>query len=120
MSQYMILIYEDEAAWAKAGRKELDQAVKDHTAFGRRHAGVVCDAAALEPTASATSIRRNPANRIIITKGPFAEPGQALGGYYLIEACSPAEAVEVASHALGPVAADLALRQSPPPPGQRP
>lgn len=102
MSQYMILIYEDEAAWAKAGRKELDQAVEDHTAFGRRHAAVVCDAAALEPTASATSIRRTAAHGIIITKGPFAEPGQALGGYYLIEASGRAEAVEVAKQVPAP------------------
>jgi len=102
MSQYMILIYEDEAAWAQAGRKELDQAIKDHTAFGRRHAAVVCDAAALEPTASATSIRRNPANRIIITTGPFAVSGQALGGYYLIEVDGRAEAMEVAKQVPAP------------------
>ncbi len=33
MAQYLVLIYEDETAWANATEEDHAQAVKDHTAF---------------------------------------------------------------------------------------
>ena len=48
------------------------------------------------PTETATTVRvRN--GETLLTDGPFAETKEQLGGYYLIEASSLDDAVEVAS-----------------------
>jgi hypothetical protein len=92
MAQYLILIYENEAgysdpaAWQAAGE-----------AHGRFPGQVAEKGAellggnALQPTATATSIRGD-----VVTDGPFAETKEALGGYYLIEAKDLDQALEVA------------------------
>ncbi len=46
---------------------------------------------ALQPTATATSVRDD-----IVTDGPFVETKEALGGYYLIEAADLDQALAVA------------------------
>ncbi len=43
--------------------------------------GEILNGNALQPTATATSIRGD-----IVTDGPFVETKEALGGYYLVEA----------------------------------
>jgi hypothetical protein len=71
------------------------------------HECLACDAAlrtsghcvaseALEPVASATTVRvRN--GRISISDGPFAETKEALAGFYLIEARDLNEAIQLAA-----------------------
>ena len=51
---------------------------------------------ALQPTATATTIRRDGAGGFTVTDGPFAETKEALGGYYLIEAADLDEAIAIA------------------------
>ena len=46
---------------------------------------------ALQPTATATSIRGD-----VVTDGPFAETKEALGGFYLIEARDLDQALDIA------------------------
>ena len=96
MAQYAILIYEDEASWAGAGQEAFDQALKEHTAFGETNASVLRGGNALQPTDTATSIRKDSSGGFAITDGPFAESKEALGGYYLIEAADLDEAIAVA------------------------
>ena len=40
MAQYLILLYEDEAAWANADQATAEQIMKEHIAFGENNAGV--------------------------------------------------------------------------------
>jgi hypothetical protein len=96
MSQYLILIYEDEAKWANVTPQESEQIHKEHTVFWERNSGAVRGGNALHPTGSATSVRRDSGGGFTVTDGAFAETKEALGGYYLIEAADLDEAVAVA------------------------
>ena len=90
MAQYLVLIYEDEAAWA-AGGPAAEAASKAHAEFGQKHADVLLGGNALQPTSTATTIRDG-----VVTDGPFAETKEALGGYYLIEADDLDQALAIA------------------------
>ena len=96
MSQYLILIYADEAQWAGATPEENGQLTKEHMEFGQRHAGVIRGGNALQGTSTATSVRPGPDGGAMVTDGPFAETKEALGGYYLIEAADLDQALAVA------------------------
>jgi hypothetical protein len=90
MAQYLVLIYEDEAAWA-AGGPAAEAVSRAHVEFGQAHGGAVLGGNALQPTSTATTIRDG-----VVTDGPFAETKEALGGYYLIEADDLDQALAVA------------------------
>ncbi len=77
MSQYLILIYGDEAQWAGATPDENAQLLKEHSEFAQRHANVMRGGNALQSTATATAIRPEPAGSTV-TDGPFAETKEAL------------------------------------------
>jgi hypothetical protein len=96
MAQYLVLIYEDEAAWAGAGQAEFDQVMKGHMAFGENHKASLHGGNALQPAGTATCIRRDSSGDFAVTDGPFAETKEALGGYYLIEAADLDEAIAIA------------------------
>ena len=96
MAQYAILIYEDESSWADAGQEAFDQALEEHTAFSRDHAAVLRGGSALQPTGTATSVRKDPSGGFAITDGAFAETKEALGGFYIVEAADLDEAIAVA------------------------
>jgi hypothetical protein len=96
MAQYLVLIYEDEAAYATADREVLDQTLKAHNEFSGNNAGALRGGNALQPTSTATSIRTDPSGGLTVTDGPFAETKEALGGYYMIEADNLDDAIAVA------------------------
>src|SRR5450631_2527065 len=96
MSQYLILIYADEAQWASASPEENAQFTKEHMDFGQQHADVIRGGNALQPTNTATSVRPDPAGSFTVTDGPFAETKEALGGYYVIEAADLDKALAIA------------------------
>lgn len=96
MSQYLILIYEDESAWANAGETQAGQIMADHATFGEKNATALRGGNALEPTTTATSLRSDGAGGFSVTDGAFAEAKEALGGYYVVEAADLDEAVAIA------------------------
>ena len=63
-----------------------------------REAGVLLDVAALYPTTEGTRIRIS-GGKGIVTDGPFAETKEAIGGFWLINVNSKAEAIEWAKRA---------------------
>ena len=84
MSQYLILIYEDEAGYASATPEVLGEVMEAHnqfTAAVETQGAKIVGGEALQPTTTATSVRGSD-----VTDGPFVETKEALGGYYLIEA----------------------------------
>ena len=94
MSQYLILIYEDEAFYASASPEQLGQVLEAHNRFAEQVGelgATMLGGNALQPTVTATSIRDD-----VVTDGPFAETKEALGGYYLIEAADLDQALAVA------------------------
>jgi hypothetical protein len=91
MSQYLILIYEDEAGYVEGGGAMWAEVGAEHGVFGGANEKALLGGNALQPSATATSIRGG-----VVTDGPFAETKEALGGYYLIEAADLDEAIAVA------------------------
>jgi hypothetical protein len=96
MAQYLILIYEDEAPYAAGDQATSEQVMKAHQDFGTTHGAALRGGNALQPTSTATSIRRDSAGSVAVTDGPFAETKEALGGYYIVEAADLDEAIAVA------------------------
>jgi hypothetical protein len=102
VAQYLILIYEDESAWDDADVEIFGQIIKNHQEFTANNAAVVRGGNALQPTATASSLRGDPSGRVTVTDGPFAETKEALGGYYLIEAADLDEALAIAKQVPAP------------------
>ena len=94
MAEYLILIFEDENAYATATPDVFQQVMDAHNRFAGQvgeKGGKIIEGRALQPTSTATTIRND-----VVTDGPFAETKEALGGYYLIEARDLDHALEIA------------------------
>ena len=102
MAQYLILIYEDESAWDSADPDTFGRLMSDHQQFSATNSDALRGGDALQPTATATSVRRDPSGQVTITDGPFAETKEALGGYYVIEAADLDEALALAKQVPAP------------------
>jgi hypothetical protein len=96
--QYLMLIYDVEADWAKmsaaeqaAMYKEYGQFTKQISESGNHRAGHQ-----LKPIATATTVRLRDGKRLV-TDGPFAETKEQLGGFYLVEAQDLDEAISIAA-----------------------
>jgi hypothetical protein len=98
----MVLIYEDEASLADADQETFERMLKAHREFGERNAASLRGGNALQPSASATSLRRDASGEVMMIDGPFAETREALGGYYLVEAADLDEALAVARQVPAP------------------
>jgi hypothetical protein len=94
MTEYLILIYERESAYAEGGPELFQEVGAAHSRFAGQvgeKGGKLLGGKALQPTPTATSIRDD-----VVTDGPFVETKEALGGYYLIEARDLDHALEIA------------------------
>ena len=91
--QYLVLIYEDEKRFAN-GYPESEFA--EYGAFGKKYASAIKAGNALQPTATAKTVRVRD-GKVLTSDGPFAETKEQLGGYYLIEAASIDEAASIAT-----------------------
>jgi hypothetical protein len=96
MAEYLLLIYGEEAALGSAEPETFSQMMKGHQVFGERNAAALRGGNALQPTATATSVRVDSTGRFVVTDGAFAETKEALGGYYLVEAADLDEALALA------------------------
>ena len=84
MSQYMILIYEDEAGYASAAPEVYGEVMDAHNQFAAGVEGLgakLLGGDALRAVGTATSIRGTE-----VTDGPFVETKEVLGGYYMVDA----------------------------------
>jgi len=85
--QYMLLIYEPEAAYAAASETTLTEIVGKHMALSQemREKGVLLGGDGLQTTDTATTVHNGPGGAQTLHDGPFAETREQLGGYYLID-----------------------------------
>lgn len=95
--QYMVLIYNEESN-PPADAPAMDEVIAAYNAYGSmlRGRGAWLASEALQPTATATTIRVRD-GRTLTTDGPFAETKEVLGGFYQIEAKDLDEALELAA-----------------------
>ena len=96
--QYMLLIYDDENVWGSMGEDERNGVMREYFEFTNevKEAGKYVAGDALQPTSTSKSVRLRD-GQTTTTDGPFAETKEALGGYYLIDVDSDAEALEWAA-----------------------
>ena len=109
--KYLCLIYEDETFWTRTPKPELDAIMAEYRVFGTTYipSGHVLGGNALQPTATATTIRvRN--GKMSTTDGPFAETREQLGGYYRLEAKDLNEAIQIAAKIPGAKTGSVEVR----------
>jgi len=96
MSQYMLLVYEEELDEAGQAEREktLPMLVELHA--GLREAGLLVGVQRLHSSGSATSVRVRDAETEI-TDGPFAVTKEVLAGYYILDCADLDEAIRQAA-----------------------
>ena len=99
--QYLLQIFEDETFWNRTPPEEIGEMMAGYRQFGIDVGERMVGGNALQPTATATSVRVRDGERLV-TDGPFAETKEQLGGYYLLECKDLDEAIEWAKKAPAP------------------
>ncbi len=105
MAKYMLLIYGDESAFANPTPDQWDQMMQAHQAFAQgvtAQGGKILGGDALQPTATATTVRSDVTGDQVVTDGPFVETKEALGGFYLLEAGDLDQAIAFARQCPAP------------------
>ena len=86
MARYLVLLHEDEKAWAAASPDERSQAYADHEAFTAacaRDGHEILGGLELQPAATSLLVRRLD-GASVVSDGPYAETVEQLGGYYVV------------------------------------
>ena len=96
MSQFLILIYDNESKWMESSPDVSERLLAGHNAFGEKNEKAIQGGNALQSVSTATTIRPDGAGGFTVTDGPFVETKEALGGYYLVEAADLDEAIALA------------------------
>jgi hypothetical protein len=96
MPNYLVMIYDNEAAWVTAEENRAEELMKEHVAFAEANGRFLRGGDQLAGSETATSIRQQSDGSISVTDGTFAETKEVLGGYYVIEAADLDEALTVA------------------------
>jgi hypothetical protein len=107
--RYLLLIYGNESA--ELNPDEMQKMMGAYNAFTEevKSAGAMQAAEALQPTATATTVRvRN--GETLITDGPFADTKEQLGGFYLLDCKNLDEAVAYAAKIPGAQAGSIEVR----------
>lgn len=109
--KYLLLIYSDEKAEASMSKEESDAWMGEYWAYTEdmQKAGVSLAGEALQPTATATTVRVKDGKKLT-THGPFAETKEQLGGYYLLDCKNLDEAIEWAAKCPGARTGSIELR----------
>jgi hypothetical protein len=96
--QYLMLIYHNEADWAKLTPAQQGAMYQDYGQFTKEitEKGKFIAGSQLKPVATATTVRVRDGKRVT-TDGPFAETKEQLGGYYLVDANDLDEAIAIAA-----------------------
>ncbi|MCT9820833.1 YciI family protein [Microbacterium sp. W1N] len=90
--RYLMLVLTDPAlSDAEEGPITIEQWVDETYGAGRAVEGD-----RLRPAAEAKTVRRR-RGEVIVSDGPFAEGYELIGGFDVLEAASPEEAIEIAS-----------------------
>lgn len=108
--QYVLLIYGAESTEAVPDDQMSDE-LDRYDVFTQhlRERGAMVAGEALQPTATATTVRVAD-GRTITTDGPFAETKESLGGFYLVEAADLDEAIAYAAMIPGATHGSIEVR----------
>jgi hypothetical protein len=96
MSQYMLLVYEEEVDPAEQAEREQVTPMLVELHRSLREAGLLVGVQRLHSAESATSVRVRD-GQTEITDGPFAVTKEVLAGYYILECADLDEALQQAA-----------------------
>jgi hypothetical protein len=93
--KYMLLFVGEEGGWDDVSPEDMQEGMKLWQDFEQQlvDAGAHIAGEGLQPSATATTVRRDGDERIV-TDGPFAETKEQVGGFYLIDVANLDEALE--------------------------
>jgi hypothetical protein len=109
--RYLLLIYGDESTYAGMSEEDMQADMQkwiDYTA-ALQEAGAMISGEALQPTATATSVRDDDGSPLV-TDGPFAETREQLGGYYVLDVENLDEAIKWGHRCPGAKVGTIELR----------
>ena len=106
MPKYLMLIVEDEAAYAAAADTDLSDVMDQHRDFTQAvedaAGATILGGEALQPTPTATYLRGTRTDRVTAVDNPAPDLKEVLGGYYLVEAVDDAQARALAERCPAP------------------
>ena len=97
MSGFLILIQGDESRWETLtadARARIDAA---HAAVRDRAGDAVIASGELQPSRTATTLRRGPDGEPVPVDGPFTEAKEVVGGFYVLDVPDRETALELAA-----------------------
>jgi len=97
--KYMMLLVSDEAAWDELGEQERGAIYERIGAWWgeRAAAGEIIGGHELQPSDTATTIRRGDDGAVTVTDGPFVEGKEMVGGYAILDVPDLDAAIRLAS-----------------------
>lgn len=97
--KYMLLfcgtVAEDEA-WHAMPPEQRAQAYKTVEEWFAQNSSKVESGFELQPVATATTVRKDASGHPVVTDGPFAESGEVVGGYIIVDVANLDGALELA------------------------
>ena len=87
MTEYIVLIPDNEARWAEADAQEKERVYGLHREFAEalaQRGHKVTGGAELVPSSQARTVRRD-GSGLQVTEGPYAESVEQLSGFYVVE-----------------------------------
>jgi hypothetical protein len=109
--KYLCLIYGDEKTRQTMPQTDADKMRAEYFDYtdGIKKSGHYLGGNALQPTATATTVRVR-SGRTSTTDGPFAETKEQLAGYYLVEAKDLNDAIQVGARIPGARTGSIEVR----------
>src|ERR1700741_5633845 len=109
--QYLLMIYQNEAEYAKNPEALNGKMLAEYGAFTQSiiQSGNFKAGDRLQDTHTATTVRVRD-GKTLTTDGPFAETREQLGGYYLVEAKDLATALAIAARIPGAKTGSIEVR----------
>jgi hypothetical protein len=85
--KYLLTLYGEEGGWDDVTPEEMQAGMKPWDEFSQAvtEAGVFIAGEGLQPSATASTVKKESEDQQLVTDGPFAETKEQLGGFYLLE-----------------------------------
>jgi hypothetical protein len=95
--RYVVLLYGDDSQLAEPDNPDKQEQMAGYAAFAELAAGALVGGDALHSRATAHTIRHD-GGQVTVTDGPFAESVEGLGGFYVLDAPTLDDAIELVRH----------------------
>lgn len=95
--QYLAMLYHDETASPRPQSPEGAAMLPAYAAFGQKYAQQILGGDALQGSATGVGVQSpSGSDAPLVTNGPFAETNEVVAGYYVLEADSLDDAINIA------------------------